>query len=75
MSVMSETRAYQTGVPWPRWADAEPTLGTIEIASGDRAGHLGDRADLPGQVPGQLVHVLGQPLPGAGHALDLGLAA
>ena len=46
-----------------------------QVARGDRAGHLGDRADLPGQVPGQLVHVLGQPLPGAGHALDLGLAA
>src|SRR5262249_35263029 len=34
-----------------------------------------DGPDLAGQVAGQLVDVLGQPLPGAGHALDLGLAA
>ena len=46
-----------------------------EVAGGHRTGHLGDRADLPGQVPGQLVDVLGQPLPGAGHALDLSLTA
>src|SRR5690606_33809408 len=46
-----------------------------QVAGGDRAGDLADRADLGGQVPGQLVDALGQPLPGAGHALDLGLPA
>src|SRR6266536_2262245 len=46
-----------------------------EVALGHRRGHLGDGADLGGQVAGELVHVLGEPLPGAGHALDLGLAA
>ena len=49
--------------------------GPGEIPGGDRAGHRGDRPYLAGQVPGQLVDVLRQPLPGAGHALDLGLAA
>src|SRR5581483_1159809 len=49
--------------------------GAGEVALGDGAGDLGDRADLPGEVPGQLVDVLGEPLPGAGDALDLGLAA
>jgi hypothetical protein len=31
--VMSEIRAYQTKIPWPRWADAETSPGTIEIVS------------------------------------------
>ncbi len=46
-----------------------------QVTGGDGAGHLGNRADLPGQVGGQLVDVLGQPLPGPGHPLDLGLPA
>ena len=54
---------------------ASTVIDRVRSPGRDRAGHLGDRADLPGQVAGQLVHVLGQPLPGAGHALDLGLAA
>ena len=36
---------------------------------------LGDHPDLPGEVPGELVHVLRQPLPGTRDAFDLGLAA
>ncbi len=46
-----------------------------QVALGDRAGDLGDGPDLAGEVAGELVDVLGQPLPRAGHALDLGLAA
>ena len=45
-----------------------------QVPGGHRAGHLGDRAHLAGEVARQLVDVLRQPLPGAGHALDLGLA-
>ena len=45
-----------------------------QVALGDRGGDLGDRPDLRGQVPGQLIDVLGQPAPRAGDALDLGLA-
>ncbi len=45
-----------------------------EVALGDGTGHLGDRPHLPGQVAGQLVHVLGEPLPGTRDTLDLGLA-
>src|ERR1019366_5363226 len=48
--------------------------GAGQVARGDRAGHLGDRPDLAGEVPGQLVDVLSQPLPGAGHVLHFGLA-
>src|SRR6185369_5359027 len=46
-----------------------------EVAGRDGAGHSGDGADLAGQVPSELVHVLGQPLPGAGDPGHLGLAA
>src|SRR5690606_18158223 len=49
--------------------------GAGQVALGDRAGDRGDRPDLPGQVPGQLVDVLRQALPGPGHALHLGLPA
>ncbi len=49
--------------------------GAGQVALGDRARDLGDGAHLTGEVPGQLVDVLGQALPGAGDALDLGLAA
>ena len=49
--------------------------GPGEVAGGHGAGHRGDCPHLAGQVAGQLVDVLRQPLPGAGHALDLGLAA
>ena len=46
-----------------------------QVALGHRGRHLGDRAELGGQGDRQLVDVLGQPPPRAGHALDLGLAA
>src|SRR5205823_10313980 len=46
-----------------------------EIAAGDGRGHLGDVADLAGQVAGELVDVVGQVLPGAGDARHLGLPA
>src|SRR6185369_16283625 len=46
-----------------------------EVAVGHGLGDVGDVAYLAGQVAGHEVHVLGQVLPGAGHALDLGLAA
>src|SRR5262249_45821449 len=46
-----------------------------QVALGDRRGDLRDGADLGGQVGGELVDVIGQVLPGAGHALDIGLAA
>ena len=46
-----------------------------EVALGHGGGHLGDGPHLGGEVAGQLVHALGEPLPRAGHALDLGLAA
>ena len=36
-----------------------------QVALGHGGGHLGDRAHLGGQVAGQLVDVLGEPLPGA----------
>src|SRR6185437_4947063 len=41
-----------------------------QVALGDRGGHLGDRADLRGQVGGHHVDVVGQVAPRAGHALD-----
>ena len=41
----------------------------------DGGGDLGDVADLGGQVAGHEVDVVGEVLPGAGDALDLGLAA
>ena len=42
---------------------------------GDRSGHLGDVADLAGQIVGHQVDVVGEVLPGAGDAFDAGLAA
>ena len=47
----------------------------VEVAVGDRGHDLGDAAHLVGQVAGHEVHVVGQVLPGAGHARHLGLAA
>ncbi len=32
-SVTTETRTYRANIPWPRWADAEATSGTIEVVS------------------------------------------
>ena len=46
-----------------------------EVSAGDRRRHLGDVADLGGEVAGHEVHVVGQVLPRARHALHLGLAA
>src|SRR5690606_12651094 len=46
-----------------------------QVAERDRGGHLGDVADLAGQVGGHCVDVVGQILPGAGDALDLRLSA
>ena len=46
-----------------------------EVAVRDRGRHLGDVADLAGEVRGHEVDVVGQVLPGAGDALDLGLTA
>ena len=46
-----------------------------QVASGHGGGDLGDVPDLAGQVGGQLVDVVGQVLPGAGHAGHDGLAA
>ena len=46
-----------------------------QVAVGDGGGDLGDVAHLAGQVAGHQVDVVGQVLPGAGDALDLGLAA
>src|SRR5205807_956401 len=48
---------------------------TGEVALGHSGGDLGNGAQLGGEGGGQLVHVLGQALPRAGHALDLGLTA
>src|SRR5690606_317350 len=46
-----------------------------EVAAGDRGGHLGDGTHLRGEVVGHDVDRLGEVLPGAGHALHVGLAA
>ena len=48
-------------------------LGKVAVGHGD--GHLGDVADLAGEVGGHRVHVVGEILPGAGHAGHLRLAA
>ena len=48
-------------------------LGEVAVGHGD--GHLGDVADLAGQVVGHRVDVVGEILPGAGHALHRRLAA
>src|SRR5262249_39728677 len=39
-----------------------------QVAAGHRGGHLGDVADLAGEVGGHEVDVIGEVLPGAGHA-------
>ena len=46
-----------------------------KVAVGDGGGHFGDVADLAGEVAGHEVDVVGEVLPGAGHAGHLGLAA
>src|SRR5205814_2058132 len=46
-----------------------------QIAVGDGDGHIGDIADLAGQITGHRIHVVGQVFPGAGHATDFCLAA
>ena len=46
-----------------------------QVAVGDGRRDLGDVPHLAGQVAGHQVDVVGQVLPGAGDALDLGLAA
>jgi hypothetical protein len=46
-----------------------------EVALGDRGRHVGDVADLVGQVAGHRVDRVGQVLPGPGDSFDLGLAA
>src|SRR6185312_1469348 len=46
-----------------------------QIAAGDGGGDFGDVADLGGQIARHEVDVVGQVLPGAGDAGDLGLAA
>src|SRR5207249_4365813 len=45
------------------------------VALGDCRRDLGDVSDLAGEVRGHDVDVVGEVLPRAGHALDLGLAA
>src|SRR5205823_4630101 len=44
-----------------------------EVACCDCGGDLGDVADLAREVGGHVVHRVGEVLPRAGHALDLGL--
>ena len=46
-----------------------------QVAVGDGGGDLGDVAHLAGEVAGHRVDAVGQVLPGAGDALDVGLAA
>ena len=46
-----------------------------QVAARHGGGHLGDVAHLAGQVAGHRVHRVGEVLPGAGHALHVGLAA
>src|SRR6187455_116520 len=46
-----------------------------QVAAGDCRGHLGDVADLVGEVAGHGVDVVGQVLPGTGHARHDSLAA
>ena len=46
-----------------------------EVAVGDRGRHVGDLADLVGQVGRHAVHRLGEVAPRAADALDVGLAA
>src|SRR5205807_2491512 len=46
-----------------------------QVALGHGGGDLGDVADLAGEVPGQLVDVVGEGLPRAADPGDVGLAA
>ena len=46
-----------------------------QVAVGDGDGHIGDVANLVGEVRGHRVDVVGEILPGAGHAGHLRLAA
>ena len=46
-----------------------------QVAVGDGGGDVGDVAHLAGEVRGHGVDVVGQVLPGAGHAWHLRLAA
>src|SRR5581483_2969315 len=46
-----------------------------QVAGGDRGRHVRDVADLAGEVARHEVHRVGEVLPRAGHAFDLGLAA
>ena len=46
-----------------------------QVAIRDRSCDGGNIAHLRGQIAGHQVHVLGQILPGSGHAFDFGLAA
>src|SRR5262249_15844046 len=46
-----------------------------EVAVGDGGGDLGDVADLSSEVDGHRLDAVGELLPAAGDALDLGLAA
>ena len=46
-----------------------------EVAVGDGRGHLRDAAHLGGQVGGEAVDVVGEVLPRAGDAFDVGLSA
>ncbi len=46
-----------------------------QVALGDGGGDFGDVADLTGQVAGHGVDGVGKILPGAGHAMHVGLAA
>src|SRR6185436_18208085 len=46
-----------------------------EVAVGHGLGHVGDVAHLAGEVAGHEVHVVGEVLPGPGHAAHVGLAA
>src|SRR5690606_24606495 len=46
-----------------------------EVAARDGGGDLGDVADLVGEVGRHAVDVVGEILPGAGRAADVGLAA
>ena len=48
-------------------------LRQVAVGDGDR--HLGDVADLRGEVRRHRVDVVGQVFPGTGHAFDFGLAA
>ena len=48
-------------------------LGEVAVGHGD--GHLGDVADLAGEVVGHRVDVVGEILPGAGHTGTCGLSA